>query len=41
MRFHLLSFEGCDAYARAGGIATRVSGLIETRHLLPTLEIEA
>jgi glycosyltransferase involved in cell wall biosynthesis len=30
MRFHLLSFEGCDAYARAGGIATRVSGLIET-----------
>jgi glycosyltransferase involved in cell wall biosynthesis len=30
MRFHLLSFEGCDPYARAGGIATRVSGLVET-----------
>ncbi|MGD8868258.1 MAG: glycosyltransferase [Gemmatimonadales bacterium] len=26
-QFHLLSFEGPDAYARAGGIATRVSGL--------------
>jgi glycosyltransferase involved in cell wall biosynthesis len=25
--FHLLSFEGPDAYARAGGIASRVSGL--------------
>jgi glycosyltransferase involved in cell wall biosynthesis len=30
MRFHLLSFEGCDAYAQAGGIATRVSGLADT-----------
>ncbi len=27
MQFHLLSFEGPDDYARAGGIATRVSGL--------------
>lgn len=26
-QFHLLSFEGPDAYARAGGIATRVTGL--------------
>jgi glycosyltransferase involved in cell wall biosynthesis len=30
MRFHILSFEGCDAYAQAGGIASRVSGLAET-----------
>jgi glycosyltransferase involved in cell wall biosynthesis len=28
-QFHLLSFEGPDAYARAGGIATRVSGLAQ------------
>ncbi|MEZ4364562.1 MAG: glycosyltransferase family 4 protein [Kofleriaceae bacterium] len=27
MQFHILSFEGPDAYARAGGIATRVCGL--------------
>jgi glycosyltransferase involved in cell wall biosynthesis len=27
MQFHLLSFEGPDAYSRAGGIATRVEGL--------------
>jgi hypothetical protein len=27
MPFHLLSFEGPDDYARAGGIATRVTGL--------------
>ncbi|TFG91438.1 MAG: glycosyltransferase family 1 protein [Myxococcales bacterium] len=27
MQFHLLSFEGPDPYARAGGIATRVEGL--------------
>jgi glycosyltransferase involved in cell wall biosynthesis len=27
--FHLLSFEGPDAYARAGGIASRVSSLAE------------
>jgi glycosyltransferase involved in cell wall biosynthesis len=26
-QFHLLSFEGPDAYARAGGLATRVDGL--------------
>jgi glycosyltransferase involved in cell wall biosynthesis len=26
-QFHLLSFEGPDAYSRAGGIATRVTGL--------------
>jgi glycosyltransferase involved in cell wall biosynthesis len=28
-QFHVLSFEGPDAYARAGGIATRVSGLTQ------------
>jgi glycosyltransferase involved in cell wall biosynthesis len=28
-QFHVLSFEGPDAYARAGGIATRVSGLAQ------------
>jgi hypothetical protein len=27
MHFHILSFEGLDAYARAGGIASRVTGL--------------
>jgi glycosyltransferase involved in cell wall biosynthesis len=27
MHFHILSFEGPDAYARAGGIASRVTGL--------------
>lgn len=29
MQFHILSFEGPDEYARAGGIATRVTGLAE------------
>ena len=29
MEFHVLSFEGCDPYARAGGIASRVTGLVE------------
>jgi hypothetical protein len=29
IQFHLLPFEGPDAYARAGGIATRVSGLAQ------------
>jgi glycosyltransferase involved in cell wall biosynthesis len=28
MQFHVLSFEGPDAYARAGGIASRVTGLV-------------
>src|SRR5262245_38065655 len=28
-QFHLLSFEGPDAYARAGGIASRIGGLAE------------
>jgi hypothetical protein len=28
-QFHLLSFEGPDLYARAGGVATRVVGLAE------------
>jgi len=37
MRFHLLSFEGCDPYAQAGGIASRVTGLAET---LATLGFE-
>ena len=27
MQFHILSFEGPDRYARAGGIASRISGL--------------
>jgi hypothetical protein len=30
MQFHLLSFEGPDAYSRAGGLATRVEGLTNT-----------
>jgi glycosyltransferase involved in cell wall biosynthesis len=30
LQFHVLSFEGPDAYARAGGLATRVEGLTET-----------
>lgn len=30
VQFHLLSFEGPDPYARAGGIASRISGLAET-----------
>jgi glycosyltransferase involved in cell wall biosynthesis len=29
-QFHILSFEGPDAYARAGGIASRISGLAES-----------
>jgi glycosyltransferase involved in cell wall biosynthesis len=29
VQFHVLSFEGPDAYSRAGGIATRVEGLTE------------
>src|SRR5919106_2635519 len=28
MQFHILSFEGPDEYARAGGIASRVTGLV-------------
>ena len=27
MQFHILSFEGPDPYARAGGIASRVTGM--------------
>ena len=30
MQFHILSFEGPDPYARAGGLATRVEGLTDT-----------
>jgi len=30
MQFHVLSFEGPDAYSRAGGLATRVEGLTQT-----------
>jgi glycosyltransferase involved in cell wall biosynthesis len=30
MQFHILSFEGPDLYARAGGLATRVDGLAGT-----------
>ena len=29
MQFHVLSFEGPDGYARAGGIASRVTGLVQ------------
>jgi glycosyltransferase involved in cell wall biosynthesis len=29
MQFHVLSFEGVDAYSRVGGLATRVDGLTE------------
>lgn len=29
MQWHLLAFEGPDAYARAGGIASRISGLAQ------------
>lgn len=29
MQFHILSFEGPDEYARAGGIASRITGLSE------------
>ena len=29
MQFHILSFEGPDGYARAGGIASRVTGLVQ------------
>ena len=28
-QFHILSFEGPDGYARAGGIASRITGLSE------------
>jgi glycosyltransferase involved in cell wall biosynthesis len=28
MQFHILSFEGPDGYARAGGIASRITGLV-------------
>ena len=30
MQFHVLSFEGPDAYSRVGGLTTRVEGLTET-----------
>src|SRR5436309_201701 len=30
LQFHVLAFEGPDAYARAGGIASRITGLSET-----------
>jgi glycosyltransferase involved in cell wall biosynthesis len=30
MQFHVLAFEGPDAYARAGGLASRVDGLVRT-----------
>lgn len=30
VQFHLLSFEGPDGYARAGGIASRITGLAHT-----------
>jgi hypothetical protein len=31
MQFHILSIEGPDVYARAGGIASRITGLSEAR----------
>ncbi len=30
MQFHMLSFEGPDAYSRSGGLATRADGLVRT-----------
>jgi glycosyltransferase involved in cell wall biosynthesis len=30
LQFHILSFEGPDPYARAGGIASRITGLAQT-----------
>jgi len=30
MQFHILSFEGPDAYSRAGGLGTRIEGLTES-----------
>ncbi len=30
LQFHILSFEGPDAYSRAGGIASRITGLAQT-----------
>jgi glycosyltransferase involved in cell wall biosynthesis len=30
LQFHILSFEGPDGYSRAGGIASRISGLAQT-----------
>jgi glycosyltransferase involved in cell wall biosynthesis len=30
LQFHILSFEGPDAYSRAGGIASRISGLAQS-----------
>jgi len=30
LQFHVLSFEGPDPYSRAGGLATRVDGLVRT-----------
>lgn len=29
MQFHVISFEGPDAYSKVGGLATRVNGLVE------------
>jgi hypothetical protein len=34
MQFHVLSFEGPDGYARAGGIASRIEGLVESLEAL-------
>jgi hypothetical protein len=30
MQFHVLSFEGYDPYACAGGLASRINGLVHT-----------
>ncbi len=38
MQFHVLSFEGPDAYSRAGGLATRADGLVRT---LASLGVDA
>ncbi|HEU4619399.1 MAG TPA: glycosyltransferase family 4 protein [Gammaproteobacteria bacterium] len=38
MQFHVLSFEGPDAYSRAGGLASRADGLVRT---LASLGFEA
>ena len=39
MQFHVLSFEGPDAYSRVGGIATRVEGRLVGNRLTPTQAI--
>jgi hypothetical protein len=37
MQFHVLSFEGCDPYACADGLASRINGLV---HALAEVDYE-